>query len=492
MASADTSTIATRKRMRASHTKSRHGCFACKNRKVKCDEVKPVCGSCSARGMSCDFPVDPPGPGPPRGRASAARGTGKETREPRGPSQRIVGERSAMSSAPASPHPLQFALREPSVYPTGSDTGSLNMIDLQLLSHFMAHTSKNMSLNPPKQRAWETVIPALAARVEYVMHLQLALAGLDYFYTEHVSPAGMADSHLQAVIRHHQRGLEGFRNELGSLSNENAHHVFAGALLLVAFAFASLRIRNLDELDCGNGQRQLIVARPRLDWIYLIRGLTSVLRHHWQELRLGSLRVMTQFKYATDDWQSYPQEMFHANAFPDQRSLGTGRISRFCRGACDAIVRIRAYHASISAPDLADRGTPARYGSQGQALCEQRDAIDILEQMYMRILFVARHERDDAQSGLAMQADMEEAAVMGWPETLSKGFLETLDDNDPIANFSWVVLAYLYGVFCLLDGYWFLRGAFGEEIMKINNLIHVSGIVDLDTLMQWPVSLVAV
>ncbi|KAI2473724.1 hypothetical protein F4781DRAFT_803 [Annulohypoxylon bovei var. microspora] len=38
------------------HKKSRTGCMRCKQRRVKCDEVRPSCGSCSRHGVDCLYP----------------------------------------------------------------------------------------------------------------------------------------------------------------------------------------------------------------------------------------------------------------------------------------------------------------------------------------------------------------------------------------------------------------------------------------------------
>jgi hypothetical protein len=62
--------------------------------------------------------------------------------------------------------------------------GHLNMNDLQMHSHFMLHTAKNMSLSPRRRHVWETVISQFAMRNEALMHLLLALAGLDLFSSD--------------------------------------------------------------------------------------------------------------------------------------------------------------------------------------------------------------------------------------------------------------------------------------------------------------------
>ncbi|KAG4434441.1 hypothetical protein IFR05_010081 [Cadophora sp. M221] len=44
------------KRERRPHRKSRLGCLACKQRKIKCDESRPICLNCVRREIDCEFP----------------------------------------------------------------------------------------------------------------------------------------------------------------------------------------------------------------------------------------------------------------------------------------------------------------------------------------------------------------------------------------------------------------------------------------------------
>jgi hypothetical protein len=41
---------------RLAHTKSRTGCLRCKQRKVKCDERRPICNNCSRHDVECQWP----------------------------------------------------------------------------------------------------------------------------------------------------------------------------------------------------------------------------------------------------------------------------------------------------------------------------------------------------------------------------------------------------------------------------------------------------
>lgn len=41
---------------RRGHFKSRLGCFNCKRRRVKCNEMRPDCGPCRRLGLACEYP----------------------------------------------------------------------------------------------------------------------------------------------------------------------------------------------------------------------------------------------------------------------------------------------------------------------------------------------------------------------------------------------------------------------------------------------------
>lgn len=55
---------------RRGHLKSRLGCFNCKRRRVKCNELRPSCSSCSRLGLSCVYPTSPTASGSVRANPS--------------------------------------------------------------------------------------------------------------------------------------------------------------------------------------------------------------------------------------------------------------------------------------------------------------------------------------------------------------------------------------------------------------------------------------
>ncbi|RGP78846.1 hypothetical protein FLONG3_3045 [Fusarium longipes] len=42
-------------RARKSHVRSRTGCTACRNKRVRCDEQRPICDNCATTGQACEF-----------------------------------------------------------------------------------------------------------------------------------------------------------------------------------------------------------------------------------------------------------------------------------------------------------------------------------------------------------------------------------------------------------------------------------------------------
>ncbi|KAB8226999.1 uncharacterized protein BDW43DRAFT_317239 [Aspergillus alliaceus] len=74
-------------------------------------------------------------------------------------------------------HPLEFNAPESWTNLASSGTSTPNTSDMRLLQHFLMHTSGKMSFHPKRKLVWQRVIPDLALKEEYLMHLLLALAG---------------------------------------------------------------------------------------------------------------------------------------------------------------------------------------------------------------------------------------------------------------------------------------------------------------------------
>ncbi|CAI7661510.1 unnamed protein product [Penicillium viridicatum] len=143
------------------------------------------------------------------------------------------------------------------------------MFDLKLLQHYILHTSKRMTLHPEKSLVWERIIPDIASDAEYLMHLLLALAGLDilrthsndFYQTKHDG------SLIKIVIRHHQEGLKVFKK-----ANEDWKHfkseltapieLPSGMLSATLSAFASNAFQAICDLRAFSNGLKFAHASP--------------------------------------------------------------------------------------------------------------------------------------------------------------------------------------------------------------------------------------
>ncbi|KAJ5202986.1 hypothetical protein N7449_005065 [Penicillium cf. viridicatum] len=537
---------------RASHPKSRNGCYTCKTRHVKCDEVRPICGSCSLRGANCSFPNDS---GHVPHRQMPKQNIPVEERDESARlSESSQGNRWEDVSLPCltgenfhscTPFPLlalEFSAvaSQPTQHPQ-----RLNMTDLRLVQHFILNVSPQMTLDPLKSLVWQRVIPDIASDNEFLMHLMLALAGLDMLSidrsaeqsgsgrlkkhnirrrlsnststpqtfpgSEHSTPVsasadrGLSDSigcvNLQMVLDHHQQGLRGFREKLSELSFSNAEAIFTGSLLLVVFAFGSLRLRDLDEPGTNTASPEPLTRlnNPRVDWIHLVRGVTSIVKEHWDLLRMGRLRQMFLFNNARDSWKEYPSNYISASVPP--RCWCSARLSKFALGAQEAASNLRKFSNALELPDpLQALGTepigPAMPITPESILSAQKRAIEILDEMFIRIMYVLQFSRSPhpRSERVDVQADIEDALVMAWPQMIPHEFILILELEEEslreLKALSLTILAHFYLITSLLEDIWYSNVGFEREIEKIHESVKMLSKGQLVSLMEWPTEVI--
>ncbi|KAE8152394.1 hypothetical protein BDV25DRAFT_128066 [Aspergillus avenaceus] len=459
------------KRHRIRHQKSRKGCFTCKQRRVKCDEAQPICGACAFRGENCSYP------------RSTTLTLELSSAAPRSP-RRTNHTTNALQ-------PLDFRLDGLSTETPFLDQ-EINMADLRLLSRFIVHTAKEMTPHAKRRPIWEQVIPDLASKKEYLMHLLLALAGEHVLYQIHMSGSHSEDiddtqsslpSYSQRelqleyhrVIQHHQRGLEGFRQALTDISPATAEYVFCGSILIVAISFASISTRAQSVTELGLS-RTTEDKDLYIDWLHLVRGLSSVAHEHWFTLKLSRLRAMLFYTYANDDWKitSIPSHFHRLKHAPEIFHI-------FAQGATQSLDHLRAFATTLEQPD-----TEPDYSNN------YTHTLNTLEEIYMRILYVLQFSRSgrDNPPALDIQIDMEDSAVISWPSKLSARFVNSLGTEQlgTAEAFSFVILAHFYLISCLFRDIWYLNSGFGSEIRKVSSLVDSLGDSALAGLMEWPVA----
>ncbi|KAL5003683.1 hypothetical protein BDV10DRAFT_153938 [Aspergillus recurvatus] len=478
-----------RKRHRARHTKSRHGCFSCKLRRVKCDEARPVCGACSSRGESCTFPDPSTIPDPSTATAPTRR-------------QNLRGRRNwspqLERSGPDQAQSARFA------EPPNQD--ALAMDDLRLIQFYHLHTARQMALSEKRSLGWQRVIPILAANHSYLMHLLLALGGA-HMMAEQEKPRNETQSpgsdtvDLQVIMEHYQRGLQGFREEVSQIAQSNAEAVYAGSLLLVAFTYASLQLRELNRQNLNEDLLLDSVSESQDDnalhfrWLHLIRGISSVVYDQWGALKASRLRPLLLHFHGDEYWKD----------LPFARSLSrlgrcSSRLLIFAQGAGQAVANLNATWAAIrpsgsNSPSIAD--SPCSLPSSmtlDKVIDEQLRAIGVLDKIYSRIDSVLQCSTGEQghPNDLDIQSNLEEAAVLSWPVMLTSDFialLEMTNRTDPIWRHSLVILAHFYVINTLVDR-WYLKGSFEREISKIYELTGFTNDPQLASLMGFPLEII--
>ncbi|KAF3385543.1 Protein RTM1 [Penicillium rolfsii] len=506
-----------RPKQRISHTKSRNGCYTCKQRRVKCDEERPTCGSCLIRGEECVFP-NPVGTRDQRRRPPIPHHT---------PALESVHLQARENGREVPFRPLHFNV-PPSEGPQNAGVqpqSDLNMTDLNLLQHFILHTSRKMTLNKIKMVVWERVIPEMAAANQFLMHLVLALAGLDILTTgdawvQHTQgPSGASIPanlpQFQSIVEHHQKGLAGLQEALCAISEPNVEVLLAGSLLVVAFAFASLGNKHLDtslhahEQSPNSGVDSISAASdigiPQIQWLRLVRGVTSILRQFWPTLRKCRLRELINCNNANEDWKMCEAQLRCSNPVPSWH-IRSKRLRKFATGANHAVSDLWELHASLRPrSDLEEgaEGSPSsatprsdESGDGSKAYLDMYEqAIGVVEDLYMRILYVMqmRPLESHPSSDLELEANLEEAAISGWPHLVSEEFVSSLDSHgkfNTLQGVSLVILAHLYVPIAMVDEPWYFGKRWDIEIQKMSTVI--VGLADpkFMSLMEWPMDVI--
>ncbi|KAI9371604.1 hypothetical protein BJX61DRAFT_511078 [Aspergillus egyptiacus] len=376
------------------------------------------------------------------------------------------------------------------------------MDDLLSMQFFHLHTAGEMSLHPKRSMVWRRVIPRLAGRHHYLMHLLLALGGI-HLITHRLRQRpgedydfGTVD--LRSIMNHYHSGLQDFRKEVAVLSDANAEAVYAGSLLLVAFVYASLQVPELHPASSTTEMGSLTctpivdkqtlppIDRPAVNWLHLIRGVSTVIQGHWPALKSSCLRPMVLYFHGEEYWKDVPfdsslTKLTHCSL----------PLQLFTQGAFQAVKDLRAFYATLQIPDTSELHlTPSSSPntSEGPMDAPLR-TIDILQNIYSRVTSVLQCTAnefgfpDDAE----IQYNLEEAAVLSWPSLVPDVFIRLLEVHGATGSawgFSLTILGHFYVVNTLVDR-WYL-GAFKEEILRIQRCVSSLHVAELDRLLIWP------
>ncbi|KAB8231703.1 Zn(II)2Cys6 transcription factor [Aspergillus alliaceus] len=212
--------------IRRPHRKSRHGCKACKQRRVKCDEVRPTCTNCQQRQEVCDWGTDTPfiwaGEGnPPR-------------RRPRG--SRKISSNSQEGALPSPDTSFDLLDRLGANGTISSPSPTLDLNQLRLIVQWQADTHRFFARNEETKRIWKVLLVEEALNTPFLMHGILAVSALHLSLSE-IEP--QKSFWLGIATAHKGQALPQFVQNLQNIDVANAKVMMGLSGLVVAFAFGS-------------------------------------------------------------------------------------------------------------------------------------------------------------------------------------------------------------------------------------------------------------
>ncbi|KAL5044854.1 hypothetical protein BDW71DRAFT_185460 [Aspergillus fruticulosus] len=209
--------------LRRTHRKSRHGCKACKQRRVKCDEARPICSNCRQRQEECEYVSE----------ASyiwAGDNTPRRGRRRIAPATQTGGDTSAPPETP-----FRF-LDRPSSHETPLLDPPLDMTQLRLLVNWQHETCQFFSRDTETRVVWQINLVDEALKSPPLMHGILAVSALHLA----LSDSGQEQtSWLSLATAHKGQALQSLREGLNNVTPDNARSMMGLSALVVAYAFGS-------------------------------------------------------------------------------------------------------------------------------------------------------------------------------------------------------------------------------------------------------------
>ena len=193
------------------HRKSRKGCLTCKTRKVKCDEIRPICRNCRLRNQQCVYATPP----------DSASGSSPS------------GSVSSSSSAALVRTAASPVVIEPQFLPPDFDETAM-----RFLWYYTTNTCSSFSIEGgdfrPIEDIMRTTVVQYAFGSPFLMDTLLGLASLH-------QQTLLMDHNQQRAIAYRARAFEGYRHVITSPNGKDRCAMLANALLLTALASENFR-----------------------------------------------------------------------------------------------------------------------------------------------------------------------------------------------------------------------------------------------------------
>jgi Fungal Zn(2)-Cys(6) binuclear cluster domain/Fungal specific transcription factor domain len=239
-------------RSRKPHRKSRLGCANCKSRRVKCDEGKPRCSTCTSRNEVCSFAK-----GYSQSPGDSAEATVADAWRAIVPAN-VVTISTSVSEAAS----INESLTQGGAFKRGFAEA-----DLDLLRHFERFTSTTIG-DEQTQNAYRAIVPRLATEYPYLMHAILAMSVLHSQYLK-----GRKFPPARYAVYHWQQCLFQFSKHVApSIRDEKADAMLITSTLINGLAFILVNASSVER--CW----PLSSSPEDLQWVSVQGGIDLIFR----------------------------------------------------------------------------------------------------------------------------------------------------------------------------------------------------------------------
>lgn len=227
--------------LRRSHTKSHHGCSLCKKRRIKCDESRPICGSCRKKGLSCTLD----------------------------------------SSQQSLPRHGSFG--ETDQLPSDEIQIGLPLVELELLHHWHTATAMSLTENEALSEVLRTQVPKEGLSHPFVMY---GILGLSALHLSRQYSGSCRQTYTDIAMRHYSQALSLFVPLLSDVTPQNCQSLFACSFLISNFSFASQGLKT-EPSSMHMGEVMEIFK--------LVRGIASIVERARPWIERGDMRPLLKF-----------------------------------------------------------------------------------------------------------------------------------------------------------------------------------------------------
>lgn len=234
-----------------SHKKSRLGCITCKRRKVKCDEVRPVCRACGLRNTTCEWPGESTvAIRPTQERALRQQSTSSSSSSPNSWIDETPDNSFCTALTPVRP------VNEPLACLPATDVG-----DMKLMWFYTMETSGSLVNGNVGTggfaNAMRTAVVQEALENPFLMKSLLAMTGL------HMKQLGQ-EVDTRRLLKNSAESYEGYRCAVEAARPETLSAILANSLMIEILSSDGFRSDN---------PRDLYI----LDWMLLWRGIKTIM-----------------------------------------------------------------------------------------------------------------------------------------------------------------------------------------------------------------------